>query len=252
MSNANQTKEKPSLFKLLLIIYFVAIGLRVYLFYLGVRSGLLGLTQWLNQLDPENIIILLLPSIILAFFFFTSLVVIWSSLYFLNKHRRHSSKAIPILVINLLTLRIILSPNDFIVLPDFFLNLKDRQAAVELVLTSSSRDNKLSGIRMGYFPGVEIELPPQYSHLSQGFNIKGGVAVNLDGSGKAKMIIFTNYIGSKKYSAFIYTTETVNKIWGMELRGLADISNTYVWILETKKLTNHWFWVDVVKSKSPW
>jgi hypothetical protein len=195
-----------------------------------------------NRQDIIKNLVLLLPSIILAFFFFTSLVVIWSSLYFLNKHRRHLSKAIPILTINLLTLGIILSINDFIVLPDFFLNLKDRQAAVELVLTNLSLDNKIDG------PYVEIELPPQYSHLSQGFDINGGIAINLDESGKAEMIIFTNYIGRRKYSAFIYTTETVNEIWGGELRGLADISDPYVWILETKKLTNHWFWVDVVRS----
>ncbi|MBD1923630.1 hypothetical protein H6F77_21510 [Microcoleus sp. FACHB-831] len=253
MNNANQTKENPRLFKLLVRIYFVAIVLRVFLFCLGVRSGLLGLTYWLTLyfLVNRQDIIKNLVLLILAFFLFTSLVVIWSSLYFLNKHRRHLSKAIPILTINLLTLGIILSINDFIVLPDFFLNLKDRQAAVELLLTNYSRDNEVSGIKMGYFPyfrGVEIELPPQYSHLSQGFNINGGVAVNLDESGKAKMIIFTNYIGRRKYSAFIYTTEAVNEIWGPELRGLADISEPYVWILETKKLTNHWFWVDVVKS----
>ncbi|MBD1923628.1 hypothetical protein H6F77_21500 [Microcoleus sp. FACHB-831] len=262
MSNANQTKEKARLFKLLLRIYFVAIVLRVLLFCLGVRSGLLGLTwrlilYFIININSQNLIKntgLLLPSIILAFFFFTSLAVIWSSLYFLNKHRRHLSKAIPILAINLLTLWIILSPNDFIVLPDFFLNLKDRQAAVELVLTKYSRDNKVSGIRMGYVPYVEIELPPQYSHLSQGFNINGGILINLDepiysdGSENAKIIIFTNYIDieGKKFSAFIYRTDTVDRIPEWQLETLADI--TYVWILETKKLTNHWFWVEVIKS----
>ncbi|MBD1923629.1 hypothetical protein H6F77_21505 [Microcoleus sp. FACHB-831] len=265
MSKVNQTKEKARLFKLLLRIYFVAIVLRVFLFYLGIRSGLLGLTERLKVyllLNPDYIktLVLLFPSVILAFFFFTCIASIWSSLYFLNKHRRHLSKAIPILAINLLTLGIILSINDFIVLPDFFLNLKDRQAAVELLLTNYARDNEVSGRGMGYVPYVEIELPPQYRHLSQGFNIKGAILINLDnprntpisldGSENAKAIIFTNYIDikGKKFSAFIYRTDTVDKIPEWQLQTLADIA--YVWILETKKLTNHWFWVEVVKS--PW
>lgn len=259
MSNANPTKEKARLFKLLLRIYFVAIVLRVLLFYLGVRSGLLGLTKRLTAyllLNPNYIktLVLLLPSVILAFFFFTCIAIVWSSIYFCKKHKGHLSKAIPILAINLLTLGIILSINDFIVLPDFFLNLKDRQAAVELVLTKYSRDNKVSGRRMGYLPYVEIELPTKYKHLSQGFYIKGGIAANFDYPGNAninpegKIIIFTNYIDieGQKFSAFIYRSDNVDKMPEWQLQTLADI--TYVWILETKKLTNHWLWVEVVKD----
>ncbi|MBD1923627.1 hypothetical protein H6F77_21495 [Microcoleus sp. FACHB-831] len=246
MINVNSSKDESRVFKLLMSIYFAAIAMRILFSYWFGMHGFLASITIVLYFHAKNGTYSLFFIIAIGFIGLTSLAVIVSSISLLDKHHRNLAKAMPLLVINLFTLIILVSPHELIVLPDFYFNLKDRQAVI------SNRELwEVKGVtKLDYNPNhstlLRIKLPAHYSHLSQGFDNDGSVGLITDSSGESKMFIFTTSTIGRGYTAFIYNIDESEEVAMHELIGVDNI--TYVSILESKKFSNHWFWVDVIKD----
>lgn len=156
------------------------------------------------------------------------------------------------LLINIITIIVFMFMHEYVLLPDFFLNLKARATVVSMVKTDTLLANKTQ-IREAFTNSqvtdnkfYAIKLPSQYKHLSRGFKDRGEIEVITDREDKVKMIVFYTSTGKSRgqtdYTAFIYSSADNPRLY-KELFGVGGCD--YLIILDAKKLTNNWFWVDL-------
>ena len=106
--------------------------------------------------------------------------------------------------------------HEYILLPDFYFNLKARATVVSMVKSDALIANKTQ-IREAFTNSpvtdnkfYAIELPSQYRHLSRGFKDRREIEVVTDREDKVKMIVFYTSTGQSRgqtdYTAFIYSS----------------------------------------------
>lgn len=180
-----------------------------------------------------------------------SILIIWSFVHCFVAFKRYRYKALIPFLANTFTVIVMLFMQYPVVLPNFHLNLSDREAVVAMVnsgkLIPQESDKIKILIPKHPYRVYKMKLPSKYAHLSHGVEEDGEINVLFDQDDRAKMVVFFNTVGRLKgqpdYTAFVYKPNA-DKISHEDIFGVANLQ-FYVGILEEKKLKDNWFWVDV-------
>jgi hypothetical protein len=183
-------------------------------------------------------------------------LIVYSLFHGFRAFNQYKYKAFLPLVINLFTVIVLLYMQYIVVLPDFYANLKEREAVVAQITSGQLTPKESERIEVPLLPNhhykiYNLTLPSKYTHLSKGRKADGEINIVVDDkTNRPEMIVFFNGFGSFKdqpiYTAFVYKANT-NPISERDLFGVANL-NFYVWLLESQKIKDNWFWVDLFED----
>lgn len=181
-------------------------------------------------------------------------------LHGLGAFKQYKYKAFLPLAINLFTVIMLLFMHYAVVLPDFYANLKEREAVVAQIISGQLTPKESQRIDVSLIPDhpykiYNLTLSSKYTHLSKGrgadgkINIPGEINILVDEkTSQLEMVVFFNGFNDRggelsAYTAFVYKVKT-NSISERDLFG---VSNRYdMWLLESKQIKDNWFWVDLL------
>ncbi len=195
-------------------------------------------------------------SIPIIFLFFLGLII-YSLYHGLRAFKQYKYKAFLPLAINLFTVIVLLFMQYVVVLPDFYANLKEREAVVaqitsgQLTPKESQRIEVVPMIPDHPYKIYNSTLPSKYTHLSKGRGEDGEINILVDeNTSQPEMVVFFNSFGSFRnqpiYTAFVYKAKA-NSISQQDLFGVANLSFG-IWLLESKQIKDNWFWVDLFED----
>jgi hypothetical protein len=196
-----------------------------------------------------------LLSIPIIFLFFLGLIV-YSLYQGVRAFKQYKYKAFLPLAINLVTVIVLLFMQYIAVLPDFYANLKEREAVVAQITSGQLTPHESQRIEVPLIPNhpykiYNLTLPSKYTHLSKGRKANGEINILVDEkTSQPKMVVFFNGFDSfarqPAYTAFVYKVKA-NSISERDLFGVANL-NFYIWLLESKQIKENWFWVDLFED----
>ena len=196
-----------------------------------------------------------LLSIPIIFLVFLGLIV-YSYSYGLKALNQYKYKSFLPLAINLFTVIVLLFMQYVVVLPDFYANLKERKAIVAQITSGQLVPKDSQIIEVPLVPDhpykiYNLTLPSKYTHLSKGRKSDGEINILVDKkTSQPEMVVFFNSFdsleGEPNYTAFVYSAEA-NSISQQDLLGVANL-NLGIWLLESKKIKQNWFWVDLFED----
>lgn len=145
-----------------------------------------------------------------------------------------------------------------VVIPDFYTNLKEREAIVTQIISGQLVPQESQRIKVPVIPNhyhffkiYDLTLPCKYSHLSK--ERKGNGRINIlleEETNQPKMVVFFNsfdsFGGQPAYTAFVYKAKS-NSISQEDLFGVANLKFG-IWLLESKQIKENWFWVDLFED----
>ncbi len=191
-------------------------------------------------------------------FYFLVLCLIFLSLLFLSlefllkEFKRYKYKASLPLIINLCTIILFLFIQDIVISQDFNSNLEARKAVVTMIKSGSLQQNesqrvaRLDNLNRVLHKVYKLELPTQYSHVSQSRNKPGQINLITNRNNENKMIVFFTSMSDFNYTAWVYKMNANIPIENY-LFGVGDLKS-YAWLLDTKQVNDNWSWVDVVEK----
>ncbi|ARV61350.1 hypothetical protein BZZ01_24455 [Nostocales cyanobacterium HT-58-2] len=194
------------------------------------------------------------PSVYFLFLFtFFIIVSLFSIQYFLQFFERYQYKAIVPLLINILTLVSLWLGQYTVILPNFYFHLREHEAVVTMIKSGELQPNESQRIKLeNHIPYkiYQMQLPPHYTHLSKSGERGGEINIVTDKDNKAKIAVFFTSIGKFKgepnYTALMYRFDPQvsieNHIFGVKKM------TYYVWLLDSLKINDNWFWVDVIED----
>ncbi|MBD1804074.1 hypothetical protein H6F98_01110 [Microcoleus sp. FACHB-SPT15] len=196
-----------------------------------------------------------LLSLPIIFLVFLGLIV-YSFSYGFRAFNQYKYKAFIPLAINLFTVIVLLFMQYVVVLPDFYANLKEREAVVAQITSGQLTPKESQRIEVPIIPDhpykiYNLTLPSKYTHLSKGRKSDGEINILVDEkTSQPERVVFFNSFGSfegePNYTAFVYKADT-KSISQQDLFGVANL-NFYIWLLESKKIKHNWFWVDLFED----
>jgi hypothetical protein len=212
----------------------------------------------LSDIAPIFINIFKVPgffSLQVIFLVFFGLIV-YSLFHGYRAFNQYKNKAFLPLAINLFTVLVLLFMQYVVVLPDFYANLNEREAVVAQITSGQLTPNESQRIEVPIvsdhpYKIYNLTLPSKYTHLSKGRKADGEINIVVDEkTNQPEMVVFFNSFGSFEnqpiYTAFVYKANT-NSVSQQDLFGVANL-NFYVWLLESKKIKDNWFWVDLFED----
>lgn len=147
----------------------------------------------------------------------------------------------------------------FVVLPNFYANLKEREAVVTQISTGLLTPKESQRLEIKMLPKYpykvynhpykvySLTLPSKYTHLSKGKEVDGKINIVVDKkTSQPELVVFFNTFDSSTYTAFVYKTNT-KPVSQKDLIGVGNI-NMGIWLLESKKIKENWFWVDLFED----
>ena len=194
-------------------------------------------------------------SIPIMFLFFLGLII-YSLYHGSRAFKQYKHKAFLPLAINLFTVIVLLFMQYIAVLPDFYANLKEREAVVAQITSGQLKPQESQRIEVPMTPNhpykiYKLTLPSKYTHLSKGRKANGEINILVDEkTSQPEMVVFFNGFDSfarqPAYTAFVYKAKS-NSISERDLFGVANL-NFYIWVLESKQIKENWFWVDLFED----
>ena len=205
-------------------------------------------------------------SIPITFLFFLGLIGYFLS-HGLRAFKQYKYKAFLPLAINLFTVIVLFFMQYAVVLPDFYANLKEREAVVAQItsgqltpkesqrieVSKESQRIDVSMIPDHPYKIYNLTLPSNYTHLSKGRGVDGKINILVDEkTNQPEIVVFFNgfnsfqsFQESPAYTALVYKAKT-NSISGRDFFG---VGNRYtMWLLESKQIKDNWFWVDLFED----
>ena len=189
------------------------------------------------------------------FLFFLGLIV-YSLSHGLRAFKQYKYKAFLPLAINLFTVLVLLFIQYVVVLPDFYANLKEREAVVAQITSGHLTPKESQRIQVPMVPNqrykiYNLTLPSKYTHLSKGRESDGEINILVgEDTNQPEIVVFFNSFGTFEkqpiYTAFVYKVKG-NSISQQDLFGVANL-NFYIWLLEAQKIKDNWFWVDLFED----
>lgn len=194
------------------------------------------------------------PTVYFLCLFIVFIVIsIFSVQYFLQNFQRYQYKAIVLLLIILLTFVSLWLAQYPIILPDFYSHLREREAVVAMIKSGDLQPNESQRIKLDkhiLYKVYQMQLPPQYAHLSKSGERGGEINIVAGQDNKAKIIVFFTSVGQFKgepnYTAWMYRLDTGTSI-EKHIFGVRNLTY-YVWLLDSFKINQNWFWVDVIED----
>ncbi|BAY44700.1 hypothetical protein SAMD00079811_23010 [Scytonema sp. HK-05] len=181
------------------------------------------------------------------------IISIFSVQYFLQNFQRNQYKSIVLLLITLLTFISLWLAQYPIILPDFYSLLREREAVVAMIKSGDLQPNESQRIKLDNhirYKVYQMQLPPQYAHLSKSGERGGEINIVADQDKKAKIIVFFTSVGKFKgepnYTAWMYRFDTGTSIEN-HIFGVKNLTY-FVWLLDSFKINQNWFWVDVIED----
>jgi len=177
---------------------------------------------------------------------------LFSFQYFLKGFKRYRYKALLPFLINLITILILVFMHRVVIFQDFHAHLGEREAIVAMINSGALKPNESQRIkRLDNLSHVlhkiyKVQLPSQYTHLSQGGTKGGEINIITNQNNLNKIIVFFTSIDDVNYTALLYKINTFTPIENY-LFGVGDLKS-YAWLLEAKQINDHWSWVDVVEK----
>lgn len=191
----------------------------------------------------------------IIFLFFFGLII-YSLSHGFRAFKQYKYKAFLPLAINLFTVLVLLFMQYVVVLPDFYANLKEREAVVAQITSRQLVPQESQRIEVPMIPDqpykiYNLTLPSKYTHLSKGRKSDGEINILVDKkTNQPEMVVFFNSFGTFErqpiYTAFVYKA-TSNLLSQQDLFGVANL-NFGIWLLESKKIKQNWFWVDLFED----
>ena len=184
-----------------------------------------------------------------TFFLILSLL---SVQYFLKGFKRYKYKALLPLLINIFTIIILVIMHNLVVLQDYYSHLGEREAIVTMIKSGTLKTDEsqriiwLDNISKVLHKIYKVQLPSQYSHLSQGGAKGGEINIITNKNNQTKMIMFFPSIGEFNYTAWVYKINTSTPIENY-LFGAGNLKS-YARLLEAKQINDNWSWVDVIEN----
>ena len=189
----------------------------------------------------------------LCLFILFIVISIFCVQYFLQNFQRNQYKAIVLLLINLLTFISLWLAQYPIILPDFYSHLREREAVVAMIKSGDLQPNESQRIKLDNhirYKVYQMQLPPQYANLSKSGERGGEINIVADEDNKAKIIVFFTSVGKFKgepnYTAWMYRLDTGISIEN-HIFGVRNLTY-FVWLLDSFKINQNWFWVDVIED----
>jgi len=237
---------------------YLSLGISAWVLFLRISSLPHSLMYTVLHLFFSIHTIIPLPGIIsipIIFLIFPGLII-YSLYHGLRAFKQYKYKAFLPLAINLFTVIVLLFIQYVVVLPDFYANLKEREAVVAQITSGQLTPKESQRIEVPMIPDhpykiYKLTLPPKYTHLSKGRKVDGEINILLDEkTSQPEMVVFFNSFGSFRnqpiYTAFVYKVKA-NSISQQDLFGVANL-NFYIWLLESKQIKDNWFWVDLFED----
>jgi len=191
----------------------------------------------------------------IIFLFFFGLII-YSLSHGFRAFKQYKYKAFLPLAINLFTVLVLLFMQYVVVLPDFYANLKEREAVVAQITSGQLVRQESQRIEVPLVPDhpykiYNLTLPSKYTHLSKGRKSDGDINILVDEkTNQLEMVVFFNTFGTFEnqpiYTAFVYKAKS-DSLSQQDLFGVANL-NFYIWLLEAKKIKDNWFWVDLFED----
>jgi hypothetical protein len=178
-------------------------------------------------------------------------LILYSLFYGFRAFNQYKYKAFLLLGINLFTVIVLLFMQYVVVLPDFYINLKAREAVVAQLTSGQLKPNESQRIKIPAIPDhpykvYNLTLPSHYTYLSKGIKSNGEINVLVnEKTNQPEVVVFFNSFGGIKrgnYTAFVYKAKS-NSIDHQDLFGVASLDFS-LWLLESKQIKDNWFWVD--------
>jgi hypothetical protein len=181
------------------------------------------------------------------------IISIFSVQYFLQNFQRNQYKSIVLLLITLLTFISLWFAQYPIILPDFYSHLREREAVVAMIKSGDLQPNESQRIKLDkhiLYKVYQMQLPPQYAHVSKSGERGGEINIVADKDNKAKIIVFFTSVGKFKgepnYTAWMYRLDTGTSI-EKHIFGVRNLTY-FVWLLDSFKINQNWIWVDVIED----
>lgn len=190
------------------------------------------------------------PSFLIILLFFLGLIL-YCLFYGFRAFNQYKYKAFVPLTINIFTVIVLLFMQYVVVLPDFYINLKAREAVVAQLTSGQLKPQKSQRIKVSSIPNnpykvYNLTLPTNYTYLSKGIKSNGEINVLVnEKTNQPEVVVFFNSFGGineRDYTAFVYKAKggSINQ---QDLFGVANLDFD-LWLLESKKIKDNWFWVD--------
>jgi hypothetical protein len=134
-------------------------------------------------------------SIPIIFLFFLGLIGYFLS-HGLRAFKQYKYKAFLPLAINLFTVIVLLFMQYAVVLPDFYANLKEREAVVAQITSGQLTPKESQRIEVSMIPDhpykiYNLTLPSKYTHLSKGRGVDGKINILVDEkTNQPEMVVF--------------------------------------------------------------
>jgi hypothetical protein len=203
----------------------------------------------LNSLKAKSHNIFLDRGIFFVLLCFICFILLFLSFQvFLKGFKRHKYKAALPLVVNIVTLISLVLIHNIAVIQDYYAHEKDRGAVVSMIKAGELRQNdsqrvkSLDNLNHVLHKIYKVQLPSQYTHLSDG----GDINIITDKNGQNKIIVFFNSIENANYTGWLYKINSITPIENY-LFGVGNLKS-YAWLLEAKQINDHWSWVDVIEN----
>ncbi len=243
-------RQQTLLVNLSLLISVLLLFLRWSFF---PHSSLYAFLYSLNSLKSSHHNVFLDQSIFFLLVWIAFLVLSFLSIHFLMKgFKRYKYKAVIPLAINIFTLVLLLVIHNLTVLQDYYSNVKDRDAVVTMIKSGklkpddSQRITRLDNLNHVLHKIYKLQLPSQYTDLSQGGGKGGEINIITNKKDQTKIIVFFTSFDKVNYTAWLYKLNPLTPIENY-LFGVGNLKS-YAWLLETKQINDHWSWVDVVEN----
>ena len=237
---------------------YLSLGISAWVLWLRISGLPHSLMYTILDLIFPKYTVVPLPGIIIIptiFLFFLGLTV-YSLSHGFRAFKQYKYKAFLPLAINLFTVIVLLFMQYVVVLPNFYANLKEREAVVAQITSGQLTPKESQRIEVPMIPDhpykiYNLTLPSKYSHLSKGRGEDGEINILVDeNTSQPEMVVFFNSFGSFRnqpiYTAFVYKAKA-NSISQQDLFGVANL-NFYIWLLESKQIKDNWFWVDLFED----
>jgi hypothetical protein len=239
---------------------YLSLGISACVLWLRISSLPHSLMYTILELVFSIHTIIPLPGIIsfpIIFLFFFGLIV-YSLSHGFRAFQQYKYKAFLPLAINFFTVIVLLFMQYVVVLPDFYANLKEREAVVAQITSGQLTPKESQRIELPMIPDHDhrykiynLTLPSKSTHLSKGRTSDGEINILVDEkSSQPEMVVFFNSFGSVRnqpvYTAFVYKADA-KSISQQDLFGVANL-NFGIWLLESKKIKQNWFWVDLFED----
>jgi hypothetical protein len=183
---------------------------------------------------------------------FSIILSLFSIHHFLKFFERYQYKAMVPLLINIFTLISLWGAHYPILFHDFYSHFREREAVVAMIKSGELQPNESQKIKLDnhiLYNIYQMQLPPQYAYLSRGEK-SGEINLVTDKDNNAKILVFFTkrgrFKGEPNYTALMYKLDKNISI-SHHIFGVGNLTY-YVWLLDSVKINENWFWVDVIED----